>query len=331
MSKYRSLRLAFTILIFLICKVSLSQTNNNRTKESRILEAYGYLKGQEYQLNKIREQHSNLSISVLQTELKFKVSFGIAIIEIQRYLKNLLADKFSNMDLEYHEQVVKIFGSQKMSSDEALTFLDEVKTRSKGNIPSPILETLLHFNYINNPSKEFSAGYVKTFRTKGHPKAKGTDWQIKVPLSWSQKEGDRPNIIQMFQSEYGDGNESISIMVQELPKDLGLSKSDLNEIFLEENMKVFVPKNAKYLSSKKLILDNYNGGVLEMEIQMQRLDIMIKMRVLQFMLIKKDKLFMLMAGTGSPIVDLNLSKEMEKYRPLFNQVANSIVVLDQYR
>ena len=52
----------------------------------------------------------------------------------------------------------------------------------------------------NNPAKEFLDGKTRKYSTLNHSKAKGANFQINVPESWSSREGNRPNIIQFFKS-----------------------------------------------------------------------------------------------------------------------------------
>ena len=68
--------------------------------------------------------------------------------------------------------------SQRISQDIAVQFLDEVESRAKGKIPSPILETLLNYQFKERPANEFARGFKRIYRTKGHRKAKGLDLQI---------------------------------------------------------------------------------------------------------------------------------------------------------
>jgi hypothetical protein len=78
-------------------------------------------------------------------------------------------------------------------------------------------------------------------------------------------------------------------------------------------------------------LDNNIGGMVEFETNMERLDFKIKIRMLQFMFIRGNKMYMLQATVGSEKANTDLALEMKKYLVLYKLVANSIVVNDQYR
>jgi len=66
------------------------------------------------------------------------------------------------------------------------------------------------------------------YKSKAHPKAKGLNFQIKVPLGFEQKEADRPNIVQ----KWVKGNASFMVMVKNLDKETSnVSKEDWKDYF----------------------------------------------------------------------------------------------------
>jgi hypothetical protein len=215
----------------------------------------------------------------------------------------------------------------------AAGFINDVEKRALGNgLSTPILETLLFFQFEEKPELEFMQGFTQTFKTKGHPKAKGSDWQIKVPISWKVIEADRPNIIKKFISDYGSGEESIMIMTQdlELPKDYKVSKEEINELFSEKEVIKMTPKGAKFISFNKVTIDNYSGGVMEVELKQTNEDdkSVISIRMVQYMFIANGKMYLLQGTVND---DKDLASKMKKFTPLFKMVAKSIVENEQYK
>jgi hypothetical protein len=100
--------------------------------------------------------------------------------------------------------------------------------------------------------------------------------------------------------------------------------------FTENGIKIIVPSEAKFISFSKMTLDSNTGGMLEIEQTLSRLDLKLKMRMVQFMFIRGSKIYTLIGTVSSANMEDDLSPEMEKYLPLFRLVANSIVVNDQY-
>jgi hypothetical protein len=325
-----------TLLFFLITLNIFGQTTDNliRPKYKRVSEAYGYLMGQEYSLNLIKKDFPQFEINVLKAQMTFNSTFGKSKEGMQKYLTEYLGqNEFKDYEDKLITELNKLLANQSFSLENASQFISEVESRAKGNIPSTVLETLLSFQFFDRPQDELNFGFTTTFKTKGHPKSKNTDWQIKVPKSWKAEEAERPNIIQKFTSDYGSGNQTIMLMVREmpLPKGYKITVKEINDFFSEKEMKEMVQEGGKFISFTKMKLDNNIGGMVEFETNMERLDFKIKIRMLQFMFIRGNKMYMLQATVGSEKANTDLALEMKKYLVLYKLVANSIVVNDQYR
>lgn len=326
-----------SILLLLITAINVfgqTSDNLNKPKYKRVSEAYGYLTGQEYSLDLIKKEFPQFEISILKAQMSFNSTFGKSKEGMKKYLAEYLGqNEFNQYEEKLISEMKKMLGNQKFTEEIATNFISEVENRAKGNIASTVLETLLSFQFSDRPHDELTLGFTTTFKTKGHPKSKNTDWQIKVPKSWKAEEADRPNIIQKFTSDYGAGNQSITLMVKEmpLPKGYKITKEELNDLFTEKEMKDMVPDGGKFISFTKMTLDNNIGGMIEFEQTVERLDFKIKIRMVQFMFIRADKWYFLQCSVGTEKTDNDLSLVMKKYLPLYKLVANTIVVNDQYK
>ena len=333
--KYKSLISIFFLLFFTSISIFGQTTDNfKKPKNKRVIEAYSFILAQEYSLERIRNEFPKFKIKALNAQMSFNSTFGKSKEGMKKYLKEYFGE---NEFKKYEENLIvefkKILSNQSLTEEFVENFILEVENRAKGNIVSTILETLLSIQFADRPQDELLSGFATTFKTKGHVKSKNTDWQIKVPKSWKAEEGDRPNIIQKFTSDYGVGNQSIMLLVREisLPKGYRISKEELDELYTEKQIKDMIPEEGKFISFTKMTFDNNIGAMLEFEQIVDRLDFYIKMRAVQFMFVKDDKWYFLQCYVGSDKVDSDLSLEMKKYLPLFKLVANTIVVNDQYK
>jgi hypothetical protein len=154
-----------------------------------------------------------------------------------------------------------------------------------------------------------------------------------VPKSWKAEESDRPNIIQKFISDYGSGDQMIMLIIKDmsLPDGYVVTKEELNDFFTEIEMKKMIPDGGKFISFTKMTLDNNIGGMIEFEQTAERLDFKVKIRMVQFMFIKDNKMYILQGTVSSGKIETDLSLEMKKYLPLYKLVANTIVVNGQYK
>jgi len=294
-------------------------------------QAYGYLKGQQFTLDKIKKGYPELELEVTRCELEFNLVFKKASDNINRELKKLLGNEFEKYEREMIGDLKSMLSQQIITEDLAINFIEEVKQRSIGKIESPVLETLLTYQFIDNPAKEFSSGFINSYSTKGHPKTKDVTINAKLPLSWSQKEGDRPNVIQKFVSENGKGQEIILFMVTDLglPNDYKITKDELNEFFTESELKQMIPDGSEFISAKRITLDNHIGGQLIFMTTQERLDFSLTMQAAHFITIYEGKMVFLQCMVSAEVGE-NLSDRFNLFLPLFRQVANSLILMDQY-
>jgi hypothetical protein len=326
-----------SILLVIVINVNLygqSTIDLKKPKHIRVGEAYSYIIAQDFSLDRIKNQLPQFAMDILKARNAFNSAFGRSSAGMKKYLTEYLGqNEFSNYEVQLNIELKKMFGIQMLTKEIATDYILEVESRAKGNIVSPVLETLLSFQFSDNPQDEFLSGFTSTFKTKAHAKAKNTDWQIKVPMSWKAEEADRPNIIKKFTSDYGAGNQSIMLIVKHLPptKKQGPKKKELDDIFSDEEMKKMVPDGGKYISFTKMTLDGNIGGMVEYQLTVSRLDTKIQIRMVQFMFFRNNMMYVLQGTVGSDKMEDDLALEIKKYLPLYRLVANSIVVNDQYR
>lgn len=214
------------------------------TSYAELGQTAGFLAGQHAGLEKIKTEFPELAPSAQIAEAGFEVSFGKAEKSVTNEIKNLMKDKYAEYEQNLKSQIRDNQNKQILSQDTAANFISEVSARAKGDIPSPILETLLTYQYKDNPSEEFSRKYIHTFSTKNHAKAKGTNLTFSYPASWKAAEGNRPNIIQKFVSENGHGLEMFLVMVKDMPLPQGhiMTPQELDEFFIEKELKECCPR-----------------------------------------------------------------------------------------
>jgi len=344
-------KILIIILHILSVQISFAQSINE-THLNNLTKTYGFLLGQRLSLNNIKASYPSLFFQVEKAESEFKISFGLAEKNIEKSLKDIMKHEYQVFNSTIRKKIKTAIISQKITNEIALSFVNEVESRAKGNIESPIIETLLHYQFIDNPYKEFSKGFVNTYRTKGHPKSKGLDFQIEYPKSWAKREGKRPNIIQFFFNDKDLTRPSALIMVrdlvQESPNDFTLEDiSALNtyegsdalasEVFSEENLRdmtnVMNISNVQNLKTKRIIIDNWPGAIIEFTGEIQRLDKTFISYYRIYMSIYKNYLINVhfQLGTLTNKNNLLLKKKITKYSTLFEQMANSLVIQNQYK
>ena len=219
------------------------------------------------------------------------------------------------------------------SKDERIEFLKKSKNYLKGNIPSPMLENILSFEYQNQPHKEFVNGYTYTFNTKGHKKAKNTQISIDIPKSYTAREGRQPNVIQLFTSDCGNGNYSISIVTGEMPytkEELGdLTFEEIDKIYKEDIFTEEYAKNiiqGKLISYKPMNIAGRSGFLVVYEDTNEKMGMKIKMRNSVYVFHDVTNIHFINCGIVTSDIAENLEEKSTIINPLFFMIVNSIVI-----
>jgi hypothetical protein len=343
----------FSILLLLtIASVhnAIAQTTKNPLYID-LSKTLGFVMGQRFSLNLIKVEHPELSLQVQKADLEFKSAFGTAEKNIQKALRDILKDGYSEYVASMDNQLESTLMSQQISKEIALKFIDEVESRAKGGIPSPMLQTLLSYQFEDRPADEFNRGFKTIYRTKGHPKAKGLDFQVEYPKSWSLREGNRPNVIQFFSSNNGRGPVYALIMTRDLVKETQgkLTRKEMaalktpegsqelsSELFSDSSLREMANgmgmTNVRAITTKRIVLDGWPGTMLEFIGDQQRLDITITMYNRMYIAIYKNYMVFLQCQVAKLPDDTEdtLRNRISKYAPAFHLMANSLVIQSQY-
>jgi hypothetical protein len=311
----------------------------------------GFIMGQRFSLNRIKTEYPTLSLQIKMAELEFNNTFGVSEKNIEKELKDIFKDKYPEYIATMRKQLDATLKSQQITQDIAVQFLQEVKLRAAGEVPSPMLETLLIYQFKERPATEFSRGFKNIYRTKGHNKSKGLDLQIEYPRSWSKREGNRPNVIQFFSSNNGRGPAGALIMTRDLVKEAQgeLTRQETNALQTLEGSKelaldVFSESsliemangmgmsNVRSINTKRIVIDRWPGAVLDFIGDAQRLDLNITMYSRMYIAMYKNYMIFLQCQ----VVKLpnetaeEFKTKISQFDPLFRLMANSLVIQNQY-
>lgn len=302
--------------------------------EEDMVKTYGFYMAQTYSLQYISKKFPELARDVIRIQAEFDYLFKSSLENIDA----IMSKENQNWEAAKPQLVTalrKQVDDSNVTITEARAFIQEVSSRIKGKIPSPYLETLLIYksSFMAEPALEFLQGYRRTFSTESHPKSKGVNFHIQYPSSWKAQEGRRPNIISVIKSENGRGGEMIMLLVEKIPvaETEKPTASELKELFSAPMMKQMLPSNAKLISSVPIKLDGLPGATVTADIEEQRLDVIIKMRVLYYILLFKNNLIhiqcsVVLSGNESNMLQVRF----KHFEQLFRLIGNSLVVQSQW-
>jgi hypothetical protein len=298
-------------------------------------QTYGYYSGQKLSIEWIQSEFPALSARASQAQLAFELVFKASYENIENELRKLFGPQWPAAKRQMLQGLKDNLVSAPISNIQADSFIRSVRLRAKGQIETPVLETLLTYapQFQRTPAKEFLRGFKSTFRTKGHSKAKGVDFQIEHPKSWSSREGKRPNVIKVFTSQNGRGRETILLMVKDIPLPSGykIPKQELDYLFSQQGLKEAVPEGAAFISGQPIVLDGKKGGMVDFDQTLQRLDKIAALRGRWFVTVYANKMIIIQCMVISKIGDqADLNQKFGRLESLFMLVANSFVLQSQY-
>jgi hypothetical protein len=315
--------------------------------------AYGFFIGQNLSLDRIQKQFPELNYQCIKAKQLFDLEFGSSIKNIEEFLKIILEDKWSDFVTSTKKEIGETLSNSVVNKQQAEEYLRAVTERSKGQIETPVLEVLLMCNplFIENPVEEFNKGFKHIYRTKDHPKAKGLDIQLEYPMSWSIKEGIRPNIIKLMMANNGKGPASFSIMVRDIFAEAGSDEirselsqletiSGANEIAVEmfsydslvEMAKGMGAKNVRNITTKRIVLDRWPGAMIEFIGEQQRVDLKTTSHYQSYICLYKNYIIFIQCGVLKWPWDKgdDFQKRIDKYKPIFRKIAYNFVIQSQY-
>ncbi len=329
---------AFLILFFLglLCFAQSKEIAPVKSRITQIAQTYGFVEGQKYSLQIIAEKYPDLATEAKLAAFSFdSTALGGGFDGVKKEFKATFKDEWPIMKNHIDDNIKKNYSSAGITKDVAKSFLSEVKSRGKGELPQDILATLLSANsrYNKYPELELIEGWKQVFKSKGHSKSKGADFAVSLPASWSKKEGDRPNVIKTYTSNAGHGDVMCMFIVKDLSLTGGykLTNKEIKELFQPDELKEFAPDGAKVVEAKYIVLDGEHAGFLVSDLIVRRLDFSVKIRQSTFFTYFMGQLisisFMVHSGLDEEVHE-SLQKQ---YRPTFMAIANTLVLNKKYK
>ena len=329
--------LALSVVLAFTGAVSSEEFSTREPRWKQLSHAYGFVLGQQISLELIEQEFPDLKKDVKFAWFAFNsTALGESMKGVEEELSKMLGDEWFEYKKKIITQMDMLIGEQDLTRQQAVDFLQEVHQRARGEMPESILATLLstHSRFTKNPELELSAGWKQTFRTKDHPKAKGVDFSISFPASWSRREGYRPNVVQFFQSGAGYGPIMCSLMVKDipLPEGYNLSENEMKNFFMPNELKVFVPDNGVFIDAKAIVLEGVPAGMLISDQKIQRLDLTLSIRMTQFITIQgKSMIFIQFMLPKMPNSEKSMDELQQKYLPTYRSIVNTFVLNAEYR
>jgi hypothetical protein len=267
------------------------------------------------------------------SESKFNASFPSIKYKLKEHLITIMGKNYvEKLEKKISNQMQPML--EDINKYTAQKTLQVVQQRADGIIESPFLEYILFVQYLSNPAREFYDGYRDSFRTKGHKKSQGIDLVLKIPKSWKSLEGERPHIVQKWVSQDGHGLEVIYLSITDIGGPTP-SNDEVQEFATSKEIAIFIPSKAINAKSGIFSLEMRKGFWLEFGLISERINIEIYSHLIVYQLFFREKIIRLTCQVSNFVDDFSENRiktysKFKKFIPLFQQVLNSIVLLQAY-
>lgn len=302
-------------------------------------QTYGFHLSQSFSLDAVEQKYNDIAPQARIARLQFDSRFGSSIRNMDAVLSRN-GGEWPKVKTELRKKIFAMYDNQAVTRDLAKSFVETVSKRANGEIPTPIIETLLTFHpsYIAKPGREFLDGFKVRFTSDGSGKAKSVRFHLDYPKSWSSADGDRPNVVRKFVSQNGRGFEIITVIVKSLPLSPGqkLTEKDIegmvSEVATLKELKKMLPDGASFISGGPIRLDGRPGFYQKYSLKRQRLDLTFTSMIVSYTVYYQNSIISIHCAVGSEAIEeQNVERRFDRFEPLFKLVANSFMIESQWR
>jgi hypothetical protein len=315
------------VIALVVEPLSASGLNHTPASIRGVSQAYGFVLGQEYTLNRISTQFRELETRVEYARAKFSVSFPAIGDKLAAELTTAMGvEKFGDLRRGLEAKLQQTIGSQPLTPETAAAFLDHVVARAEGKIESPVFEYLLAVKYADNPVGEFFDRFRARFSTADHPKARGIKLAMQLPRSWAPSEGERPHIVQKWTSEHGTGLGNIMLDIRDA-EGYEPEAAEIERLVSSGEVKQSLPGGASYVDSGTFSIERRRGYWVRMKMAEERAGFRIYQNVVMYQFFfRGSAIGVLCSAGGEPGAVARVDDAAKRMSPLCQQVVNSLVL-----
>ena len=263
------------------------------------------------------EQFPQSSFGVIKAKQRFDLKFGSSKDNMYRFLIQNIPQYKRVID-----SVSQMLHNRQLLHFDANETIADLDKRTQFNIDEPFLSTLSYFQFNGDYTREFNNEHTYTYNSKGNEKAKGVNISLKLPLSWRQHTGDRPNIIQKFTPAFDTHHPTCMLQV----KDIDTTVISLSDIFNSEGDDL-LGKGSVITNKYEITIDGCPGFFIEFTQNLKRLQY-------NFTILNRMYIFQYGAKICSLDITMYLTDDaikINKHKQICDLIASSIVVNNKWK
>ena len=195
----------------------------------------------------------------------------------------------------------------------------------KLSLNARLVTSLFFLGFVNSVGGQV---LLNKYETKGHPKAKGLSIAVRYPQNWEAREGERPNIVQRFEGEFGATSGLLILQINAMDGNVeneckGMTAKDWRETFEVPGISIVNPRTIHH--------ENQPGAILEISQSTERAGTLMHGYSRVMAICYKSKLVIAWCGSSEPTSTTKVKNNMSLLSPLCSQYFNSMVFLDKYK
>ena len=203
---------------------------------------------------------------------------------------------------------------------------DGARRYTAKQIPGAKCIALSSYSPAQNPQRS-------TYSTEGSPKSNGVNLTIAYPSDWSHQSGERPHTLQIFRSPDKQASAQILIFDIGLPRETQFSDEEMATFFdspdfVSEFMKG-MPAETRLIATQKTKIEALPAKILEYKASSERVGVKSDMQFWTVAFIYRNSMVQLQFSVDGP-EGTNTAALMQRYKPTFQLMANSVVLPDRW-
>ncbi len=299
-----------------------------------IMSAYAFYQGQRISVASVCEQYPSVAASLNLVQTKFENQFSPAIKHMEAFFEQADATAVIKEEMKKSED---LYGGKTYSEEEAKQAVAQIESRTSGNIPSPILETLLIFHplYQRFPELEFTHGFTREYLSEGDEKARGLKIAMQIPSSWSSAAGRRPHVLRKFRSLNGQGTSTITITITPFPEDVSAEEFDRVEPWdyaavMKEGLGTSLDADLELVDAARIRLAGQPGTWMEATGILRQNGAPFSIRMVNFSLRYENNLIAIQCMTSPQLEGQSVEDAYRRMAPLFMRILRTFDIYNRW-
>lgn len=292
---------------------------------------YGFLYGQHRAAETLSRQYPQLAGQLSALEQQFAATYGWPEAKAKAIVATLGNSAISDLHKKHLSKVDEAMTRQ-FTVQEATTFASELKGRLDGNIDPEVLRNILWLKYASRPVAEMVDGRTVRYNSSNHPKAKGIEFSLSAPISWRQREGDRPNTVQQWTSQNGSGDMTFSVLVKSSQELRGITDKDVEDLVAQGGARDFLGPTDELVASEFVHIDGAPTVMIDAAMMRETAGKEIGMQTRIYSIFQDSSLLQLSCSVGRPVAEKPIAeKRFSMVRDLCERIALSFSIANRYQ